>query len=136
MFDRIRALFGKPRTAEDDVRPDADVARTRAAGGRDTERGDSGSTTGVGRSEEFVGRAAPGRGLRGRDRCRDPSRGLGVSSYDAVVLDVDGTLVDSNYQHALAWYRAFRRHDLTLPVWRLHQGHRHGWRPARRGRRG
>ncbi|AEA24618.1 hypothetical protein Psed_2414 [Pseudonocardia dioxanivorans CB1190] len=58
MFDRIRALFGKPRTAEDDVRPDADVARTREAGGRDTERGDSGSTTGVGRSEEFVGRAA------------------------------------------------------------------------------
>jgi HAD superfamily hydrolase (TIGR01549 family) len=44
-----------------------------------------------------------------------------VSSYDAVVLDVDGTLVDSNYQHALAWYRAFRRHDLTLPVWRLHR---------------
>jgi len=40
MFDRIRALFGKPRTAEDDVRPDADVARTREAGGRDTERGE------------------------------------------------------------------------------------------------
>jgi len=24
------------------------------------------------------------------------------------IFDVDGTLVDSNYQHALAWYRAFR----------------------------
>ena len=41
--------------------------------------------------------------------------------YDAVVLDVDGTLVDTNYQHALAWYRAFRRVGITLPVWRLHR---------------
>jgi len=37
------------------------------------------------------------------------------------VLDVDGTLVDSNYQHALAWYRAFRRVGLTVPVWRIHR---------------
>jgi len=39
----------------------------------------------------------------------------------AGILDVDGTLVDSNYQHALAWYRAFRLHGLTLPVWRVHR---------------
>jgi HAD superfamily hydrolase (TIGR01549 family) len=39
----------------------------------------------------------------------------------AAVLDVDGTLVDTNYQHALCWYRAFRKHDLTIPVWRLHR---------------
>jgi HAD superfamily hydrolase (TIGR01549 family) len=37
------------------------------------------------------------------------------------VLDVDGTLVDTNYHHAIAWYRAFRQHELTLPVWRLHR---------------
>jgi len=37
------------------------------------------------------------------------------------VLDIDGTLVDTNYQHAIAWYRAFRRHDLLLPVWRIHR---------------
>jgi len=37
------------------------------------------------------------------------------------VLDIDGTLVDTNYQHAVAWYRAFRRHGLTLPVWRIHR---------------
>jgi HAD superfamily hydrolase (TIGR01509 family) len=37
------------------------------------------------------------------------------------VLDVDGTLVDSNYQHALAWYRALRSLDETFPVWRLHR---------------
>jgi HAD superfamily hydrolase (TIGR01509 family) len=37
------------------------------------------------------------------------------------VLDVDGTLVDSNYQHALAWYRALRSLDETYPIWRIHR---------------
>ncbi len=37
------------------------------------------------------------------------------------VLDVDGTLVDTNYQHALAWYRAFRSLGETFPVWRIHR---------------
>ena len=37
------------------------------------------------------------------------------------ILDLDGTLVDTNYHHALAWYRAFRRFDLQIPVWRLHR---------------
>jgi HAD superfamily hydrolase (TIGR01549 family) len=41
---------------------------------------------------------------------------------DTAVFDVDGTLVDSNYQHALAWFRAFRRFDITLPLWQLHRG--------------
>jgi len=40
---------------------------------------------------------------------------------EAALLDVDGTLVDTNYQHALAWYRAFRRHGTTLPIWRIHR---------------
>jgi HAD superfamily hydrolase (TIGR01509 family) len=39
----------------------------------------------------------------------------------AAILDVDGTLVDTNYQHALAWYRAFRRHGEVLPIWRIHR---------------
>jgi HAD superfamily hydrolase (TIGR01509 family) len=37
------------------------------------------------------------------------------------ILDVDGTLVDTNYQHAIAWYRAFRQHGIVLPVWRIHR---------------
>jgi HAD superfamily hydrolase (TIGR01509 family) len=37
------------------------------------------------------------------------------------VLDVDGTLIDTNYQHALAWFRAFAQHDIVLPVWRIHR---------------
>jgi len=43
------------------------------------------------------------------------------TSPPAAILDVDGTLVDSNYQHALAWYRAFRLHGITIPVWRCHR---------------
>jgi HAD superfamily hydrolase (TIGR01549 family) len=39
----------------------------------------------------------------------------------AVLLDVDGTLIDANYHHALAWWRAFRSHGITLPVWRIHR---------------
>jgi HAD superfamily hydrolase (TIGR01549 family) len=39
----------------------------------------------------------------------------------AAILDVDGTLVDSNYQHALAWYRALRQHDQIQPIWRIHR---------------
>jgi HAD superfamily hydrolase (TIGR01549 family) len=40
---------------------------------------------------------------------------------NAAILDIDGTLVDTNYHHAIAWYRAFRRHDVHLPVWRIHR---------------
>ena len=39
----------------------------------------------------------------------------------AVILDIDGTLVDTNYHHALAWYHAFRQHDVVVPVWRIHR---------------
>jgi HAD superfamily hydrolase (TIGR01509 family) len=39
----------------------------------------------------------------------------------AAILDVDGTLVDTNYQHALAWYRAFRAQGETLPLHRIHR---------------
>jgi HAD superfamily hydrolase (TIGR01549 family) len=39
----------------------------------------------------------------------------------AVVLDVDGTLVDSNYQHALTWHRAFAQHGRAVPAWRAHR---------------
>jgi HAD superfamily hydrolase (TIGR01549 family) len=39
----------------------------------------------------------------------------------AAILDVDGTLVDTNYHHAIAWYRAFRQNDVVLPIWRIHR---------------
>jgi HAD superfamily hydrolase (TIGR01509 family) len=37
------------------------------------------------------------------------------------ILDIDGTLVDTNYHHALAWFRAFVAHDIVLPIWRIHR---------------
>jgi HAD superfamily hydrolase (TIGR01509 family) len=40
---------------------------------------------------------------------------------EAALLDVDGTLIDTNYQHSLAWYRAFKQHGFLLPVWRIHR---------------
>jgi HAD superfamily hydrolase (TIGR01509 family) len=38
----------------------------------------------------------------------------------AAILDIDGTLVDTNYHHAVAWFRAFRQHEIVLPIWRIH----------------
>jgi HAD superfamily hydrolase (TIGR01549 family) len=55
----------------------------------------------------------------------DPIAGTDIADVaggtDTVLLDVDGTLVDSTYLHALAWARAFRAHDLTPPWWRIHR---------------
>jgi hypothetical protein len=45
----------------------------------------------------------------------------GGGDLPAAILDIDGTLVDTNYHHALAWFRAFRRVDLTLPLYRIHR---------------
>ena len=39
----------------------------------------------------------------------------------AVLLDVDGTLIDSNYQHALAWYRALRERGRQFALVDLHR---------------
>jgi HAD superfamily hydrolase (TIGR01549 family) len=41
----------------------------------------------------------------------------------AVLFDIDGTLVDSTYHHAVAWHRAFSRitGDEVPPMWRLHR---------------
>ncbi len=39
----------------------------------------------------------------------------------AALLDIDGTLVDTNYQHALGWYRSFREHGFVFPIWQLHR---------------
>ena len=40
---------------------------------------------------------------------------------DTVVIDIDGTLLDSNYHHCLAWSRAFQAHDVSVPVARIHR---------------
>jgi HAD superfamily hydrolase (TIGR01509 family) len=39
----------------------------------------------------------------------------------AAILDIDGTLVDTNYHHAIAWYRALRQHGHVVPIWQIHR---------------
>ena len=39
----------------------------------------------------------------------------------AALIDIDGTLVDSNYQHVTAWNQAFRAHGIVIPMWSLHR---------------
>jgi phosphoglycolate phosphatase-like HAD superfamily hydrolase len=39
----------------------------------------------------------------------------------AALIDIDGTLVDSNYQHVTAWNDAFRAHGIVIPMWTLHR---------------
>jgi HAD superfamily hydrolase (TIGR01509 family) len=38
-----------------------------------------------------------------------------------VLFDIDGTLVDSNYLHVQAWYRAFSDADVEVEAWRIHR---------------
>ena len=40
----------------------------------------------------------------------------------AVLFDIDGTLVDSNYLHVHAWQRAFAEVDVDVEAWRIHRG--------------
>ena len=44
-----------------------------------------------------------------------------MTTTRAVLFDIDGTLVDSTYHHALAWHRAFERLGDAPPMWRLHR---------------
>jgi HAD superfamily hydrolase (TIGR01509 family) len=39
----------------------------------------------------------------------------------AILFDLDGTLVDSVYQHVLAWREALERGGISLSVWRIHR---------------
>ncbi len=39
----------------------------------------------------------------------------------AVLFDVDGTLVDSNYLHVYAWTRAFQEAGIAVESWRIHR---------------
>ncbi len=43
------------------------------------------------------------------------------TSRSAFVFDLDGTLVDSVYQHVLAWREAFQAVGIELAVWRIHR---------------
>jgi len=44
-----------------------------------------------------------------------------ASPQTAFLFDLDGTLVDSVYQHVLAWHDALRIEGIKLSVWRIHR---------------
>ena len=44
-----------------------------------------------------------------------------LSARPALLFDLDGTLVDSVYQHVLAWREALHEEGLDLSVWRIHR---------------
>ncbi|MDT5199510.1 MAG: hypothetical protein QOH34_1032, partial [Mycobacterium sp.] len=46
-------------------------------------------------------------------------RDLDTADNLAVLFDVDGTLVDSNFHHVVAWHRAFLDVDQEVPCWRI-----------------
>jgi HAD superfamily hydrolase (TIGR01509 family) len=47
---------------------------------------------------------------------------MSTSPAAAVLFDIDGTLVDSNYLHVHAWARAFHDAGLAVDTWRIHRG--------------
>jgi len=44
-----------------------------------------------------------------------------MTDRTCAIVDIDGTLVDTNYQHTVAWARAFAEHGLRVPLWRIHR---------------
>jgi HAD superfamily hydrolase (TIGR01549 family) len=46
---------------------------------------------------------------------------MNMSQRTAFLFDLDGTLVDSVYQHVLAWQEALESEGIVLSVWRIHR---------------
>jgi phosphoglycolate phosphatase-like HAD superfamily hydrolase len=44
-----------------------------------------------------------------------------LQQQPAFLFDLDGTLIDSVYQHVLAWREALESEHIELSVWRIHQ---------------
>ncbi len=44
-----------------------------------------------------------------------------MTRHAAFLFDLDGTLVDSVYQHVLAWHEALDREGIPLSIWRVHR---------------
>lgn len=44
-----------------------------------------------------------------------------MTTRDGLLLDMDGTLIDSTYHHAIAWERAFDEVGRHAPLWRVHR---------------
>jgi len=44
-----------------------------------------------------------------------------IERAETVILDIDGTLVDTNYHHAIAWHRALKAHGHRVQLWEIHR---------------
>lgn len=60
---------------------------------------------------------------RDRTSVSQPGRGYAehMNGAAAVLFDVDGTLVDSNYLHVYAWQRAFGAEGISVAAWQIHR---------------
>jgi HAD superfamily hydrolase (TIGR01509 family) len=55
-------------------------------------------------------------------KVRDPLNQPSNSEVrSGVIFDIDGTLVDSNYQHSFAWWRALKEHGRLVPMFEIHR---------------
>lgn len=45
-----------------------------------------------------------------------------LSAEPPVLIDLDGTLVDSVYLHVVCWHEALTEMGRQMPMWRIHQG--------------
>src|SRR3954452_9805291 len=66
-------------------------------------------------------RSSPSRRWRSRPEGVRRRRAMAARRVAALVFDLDGTLVDSVYQHVLAWHRALLESGIELSVWRIHR---------------
>jgi HAD superfamily hydrolase (TIGR01509 family) len=55
-----------------------------------------------------------------RIKAKKPARAQ-TSELPAVLFDLDGTLIDSVYQHVQAWHETLRDEGITLPIWKIHR---------------
>ena len=55
------------------------------------------------------------------------------ASLNAVLFDVDGTLVDTNYLHVVTWWEAFSQAGYDVPMARIHRATSAGDSPPARG---
>jgi HAD superfamily hydrolase (TIGR01509 family) len=62
------------------------------------------------------------RRMRSQDaKAQDSSPGSERLDFPAVLFDLDGTLVDSNYHHVIAWEQALRTAKIVIPTWKIHR---------------
>jgi HAD superfamily hydrolase (TIGR01509 family) len=60
-------------------------------------------------------------GAQGNGGIRVVPRPAGAQSVPPLLLDLDGTLVDSVYEHVMAWREALEDAEIRLPNWKIHR---------------